>query len=1319
MKNFTKSITLCVVLSVYAYLANAQVKIGDNPTTINKAAILELESGNKGLLFPRVNLTSTTVWGLAQGSTPVAGMVVYNLKTIASGFSGTSAYPAQAADGTGIYYWDGTGWVSLRGFKGDVGTAGADGRTLLNGTVAPTNGSGNDGDFYINTTANMVYGPKVAGSWPAGVSLVGPQGPVGATGPQGPAGVAGAAGVQGPQGPAGANGIDGVGGQSKAGTGINITGSGTAGDPYIINNTIVDTDNQTITSFDFDNATKKLTLVLERGNTKTVDMSSLKVAASNGLGVDAVTGEVQLGGALLKPTTITVGANSLAISGLPATGASTDQVLVANGAGGELRTIPASNFVQDLRLVGANSHLTQDAGVGSNGTSVGTGADIIAIGNGAISKNTTGSDNVAIGSNALNFNSTGGHNIGIGRNALGKNTTGSDNLAFGYNSLVNLDGGSDNVAVGAQVLAFLTNGNKNTAIGRLAGGNLQGSRNVILGYNVGYNYSGDDRLMIDNSNTNTPLIDGDFVGRKLTINSTLKIADLATGATVTAGNRPVVADANGQLMIGTAPAATTADNGLTKSVDNIQLGGALTTATTITTDAAKTLAIEGLQTGFATDKIVVADGNGVLKQIDQATLVPNSFWKLTGNAGTNAGASALGSAADGNFIGTTDAQPLIIGVENKKVVMIDNKGNFALGVNPTLGAATGNFLVGANNSSTTNGVAFGNDNTLAGSGGSPATSHPFAFGNSNTVTGNRAFAAGNSNDITGSYAAAFGNGNSTTTGVNSNYIFLQGQNNKITSATSSAFAKAFGENNTINGTDTRHAMAIGQDNNISTLHGFTLGDANTVNGVYGKALGANLTAASFGETVIGLKNALTTGTSTSFVATDPILQVGIGQLNGANALTILKNGNIGTDVALAPTERLDIGSGNVRVRDINKLTGQASDKIVVADGNGVLKTVDQSVVSPESWRIENTANPATTNTQNIYQNGNVGLGDFTSEKPIVRLDVRGAIRGGIPSQSELQGTSVIGENSAALGSRNYARGENSMAFGVSNDVSGEYAVGLGGDNAVSAEGAMAAGFRNDIAGKYAAAIGRFNVVKGVQAFAAGFSNYSTSDNSMMLGEGLQSASINELVAGRYNAITTGSANSWVPTDPLFQLGNGVDKDTRDNALTVYKNANIDINGQNVHVPNLPSAVAAQPNDAFIVSDPSGNLKKVYSVTAAPKFFYSPSVVLPTANANLPAGVTYDAGTQIFTADLYTIYNNQFGMTGDVAGAGRTAIKSTSATSLPVLASSALEYFVTYFDNTVFDPNSITLSDSGVMTYKILAGATVTEKTYMNIVFKVK
>lgn len=47
--------------------------------------------------------------------------------------------------------------------------------TILNGAVAPTT-EGENGDFYIDTVLHKIHGPKAAGVWPAGVSLVGPQG---------------------------------------------------------------------------------------------------------------------------------------------------------------------------------------------------------------------------------------------------------------------------------------------------------------------------------------------------------------------------------------------------------------------------------------------------------------------------------------------------------------------------------------------------------------------------------------------------------------------------------------------------------------------------------------------------------------------------------------------------------------------------------------------------------------------------------------------------------------------------------------------------------------------------------------------------------------------------------------------------------------------------------------------------------------------------------------------------------------------------------------------------------------------------------------
>lgn len=75
----------------------AQVKIGDNPTTINSNAILELESTNKGLLCPRVALNDVNSVSPLSGTVP-EGMLIYN---------------ATGAEEHGFYNWDGSQWLKL------------------------------------------------------------------------------------------------------------------------------------------------------------------------------------------------------------------------------------------------------------------------------------------------------------------------------------------------------------------------------------------------------------------------------------------------------------------------------------------------------------------------------------------------------------------------------------------------------------------------------------------------------------------------------------------------------------------------------------------------------------------------------------------------------------------------------------------------------------------------------------------------------------------------------------------------------------------------------------------------------------------------------------------------------------------------------------------------------------------------------------------------------------------------------------------------------------------------------------------------------
>ena len=115
-----------------------------------------------------------------------------------------------------------TGLQGIQGATGATGVAGADGKTVSNGTSNPVSGTGVNGDFYINTATNTLFGPKANGAWPSGVSLVGPTGATGAQGIQGATGATGVAGVAGADGKTVRNG-----------TSNPVSGTGVDGDFYI------------------------------------------------------------------------------------------------------------------------------------------------------------------------------------------------------------------------------------------------------------------------------------------------------------------------------------------------------------------------------------------------------------------------------------------------------------------------------------------------------------------------------------------------------------------------------------------------------------------------------------------------------------------------------------------------------------------------------------------------------------------------------------------------------------------------------------------------------------------------------------------------------------------------------------------------------------------------------------------------------------------------------------------------------------------------------------------------------------------------------
>ena len=153
---------------------------------------------------------------------------------------------------------------------------------------------------------------------------------------------------------------------------------------------------------------------------------------------------------------------------------------------------------QDLRMVGTN-HLTKEAGVGFNGSNMGTGGFNIGIG--------------AVTYNLANNNTSmsGGGNIALGRLIYTAPNTGtmsgSENTAIGRQLFQMSPGGGSiegrgNVAMGESIyILSKTNAknsntaNYNTSIGLnifgLQNGDLTGGNNIGIGYDSYYVYNGD------------------------------------------------------------------------------------------------------------------------------------------------------------------------------------------------------------------------------------------------------------------------------------------------------------------------------------------------------------------------------------------------------------------------------------------------------------------------------------------------------------------------------------------------------------------------------------------------------------------------------------------------------------------------------------------------------------------------------------------------------------------------------------------------------------------------------------------------------------
>jgi hypothetical protein len=199
-----------------------------------------------------------------------------------------------------------------------------------------------------------------------------------------------------------------------------------------------------------------------------------------------------------------------------------------------------------------------------------TGFNNLFYGKSAGYSNTTGAFNMYIGADAGYSSTTAAFNTYIGNNAGYATTTGGNNLFIGTSAGASTTTGQENVYLGSSTFPQNQTGSNNTIVGYTAGvQNMTGSGNVFMGHSAGFNETGSNKLYIDNSNTSSPLLYGEFDNNLLRVNGTLNVNNAFSFPTADGTSGQILTTNGSGTLTWTTPTANT-DN---QTTDVFQLNG--------------------------------------------------------------------------------------------------------------------------------------------------------------------------------------------------------------------------------------------------------------------------------------------------------------------------------------------------------------------------------------------------------------------------------------------------------------------------------------------------------------------------------------------------------------------------------------------------------------------------------------------------------------------------------------------------------------------------------------------------------------------------
>jgi len=241
--------------------------------------------------------------------------------------------------------------------------------------------------------------------------------------------------------------------------------------------------------------------------------------------------------------------------------------------------------------------------------------------------------------------------------------------------------------------------------------------------------------------------------------------------------------------------------------------------------------------------------------------------------------------------------------------------------------------------------------------------------------------------------------------------------------------------------------------------------------------------------------------------------------------------------------------------------------------------------------------------QGIVNNNSVltlGLAStrFVSSTSLGTATISGSFAIGSGNSAFHSSLDVGNQNFAFAGSLSVGTGnsaqDSSAAFGGDTTASGAYSFASGHHSQATAINAFAAGNYNQATGGESTVFGGYNTASGSYSTALGSYTSASGYYSTAAGLHTTAASFEDFVVGQYNAYNNPSNvtnNSWVGTDPVFEVGNGNLSQQSSTPITntlssyyvsgsAYNNGNIN-GSQSGYYPGYYEAPAAN-QDAFVV-----------------------------------------------------------------------------------------------------------------------------------------